>query len=294
MALDKDYALIPAAIADEMLKTFREIRNSGALSTGRVDSMYGRLPLAAHEDLLVRNVSGVEIPRYGCLQVVATYELGDRNILDVDVPADTTGASGGFVFASHEAIPAASIGVAQPGRLVRAVKASGTATAGTRWKPVPGFFTIQAAVDGPFTMAGDDLISTNCVRIIVDDRGTASQSDTLERFVMTSNWFGGLATATFTNLSEPAWPTEYGIVEDPLGIFTDILGVGGEGLSIRTRYGRHYVIQAKCDQAEVPPVDPVGSCQVYTESSGLQCFVTTEAVCNLSGGTYGGDGTTCS
>ena len=98
MALDKDYALIPAAIADEMLKTFREIRNSGALSTGRVDSMYGRLPLAAHEDLLVRNVSGVEIPRYGCLQVVATYELGDRNILDVDVPADTTGAAGGFVF----------------------------------------------------------------------------------------------------------------------------------------------------------------------------------------------------
>lgn len=122
----------------------------------------------------------------------------------------------------------------------------------------------------------------------------AFASDTLERFVMTSNWYGGLATATFVNLSEPGWPIEYGIVEDPLGIFTDILAIGGQGLSTRTRYGRHYVIQAKCDQAEVPPVDPVGSCQVYTESSGLQCFVTTEAVCNLFGGTYGGDGTTCS
>lgn len=293
MALDKDYALIPAAIADEMLKTFREIRNSGALSTGRVDAMYGRLPLAAHDDLLVRNVAGVQIPRYGCVQIVATHELGDRNILDVNLPADTTGAAGGFVFASHEAIPAASIGVAQAGRIVRGIKASGTATAGTRWGPVVGAFTIQASNDGPFTMAGDDMIAANCVRIIIDDRGTAT-SDTLERFVMTSNWFGGLATATFTNLSEPAWPTEYGIVEDPLGIFTDILGVGGEGLSIRTRYGRHYVIQAKCDQVEVPPVDPVGSCQVYTEESGAQCFTTTEAICDLLGGTYGGDGTTCS
>lgn len=122
---------------------------------------------------------------------------------------------------------------------------------------------------------------------------TTSESDTLERFVMRSDWVGGLAAATFTNLSEPTWPDENGVVEDPLGIFADILGVGGQGLSIRTRYGRHYVIQAKCDQVDVPPVDPVGSCEFYVEGVGSQCVVTTSAMCTLLGGTYGGNGTAC-
>lgn len=120
-------------------------------------------------------------------------------------------------------------------------------------------------------------------------------ADTLERFVMRSNWVGTTALATFTNLSEPAFGTTNGVVEDPLGIFTDILGVGGEGLSIRTRYGRHYVIQAKCDQVETPPVDPIGACSVYTESTaGVVCFQTTEAICELMDGAYGGDGSACS
>ncbi|AMV30917.1 hypothetical protein VN12_02295 [Pirellula sp. SH-Sr6A] len=291
--VDKEYALIPTQIAEEMLRTFWEIRNSGMLTSGRVDSIYGRLPTAPQDELLVRNVSGVEIPRYGCLQIVATHELGDRNILDVDVPSDTTGASGGFVFASHEVIPAGSIGVAQPSRIVRAIKQTGTATAGTRWKPIPGFFTISTGVDGPFTMAGDDLIATNCVRIIVDERGTSSLGDTLERFIMRSSWVGGSALATFTNLSEPSIPASGGIVEDPLGIFFDILGPWNEGLSIRTRYGRHYVIQARCDQTDIPPDEPIGSCQVYDESTGLVCYQTTEAICDFLNGSYGGDGTSC-
>lgn len=122
---------------------------------------------------------------------------------------------------------------------------------------------------------------------------SSSTSDTLERFVMRSDWVGGIAAATFTNLSEPTWPDENGVVEDPLGIFADILGIGGQGLSIRTRYGRHYVIQAKCDQVDVPPVDPVGSCEFYVEGVGSQCVVTTSAMCTLLGGTYGGNGTTC-
>lgn len=119
-----------------------------------------------------------------------------------------------------------------------------------------------------------------------------SDSDTLETFQMTSNWLGGIATATFTNLSEPAYGTSAGILEDPEGIFVDVLGAGGRGLSIRTRYGRHYVIQAKCAQTLTPPAT-TGKCDIYIEGQGAACIVTTAAACAAVGGTYGGNGTTC-
>lgn len=119
-----------------------------------------------------------------------------------------------------------------------------------------------------------------------------SASDTLETFQMTSNWLGGIATATFTNLSEPAYGTSAGILEDPEGIFVDILGAGGRGLSIRTRYGRHYVIQAKCAQTLTPPAS-TGACEVYIEGEGVACVITTEAACDAVGGTFDGVGTTC-
>ncbi len=78
--------------------------------------------------------------------------------------------------------------------------------------------------------------------------GNARCYNTLERFQMTSNWFGGIATATFINLSG-AYSEPSGIVEDPLGIFADQLLAGHIGLSNRTCEARHFVIQAKCKQS---------------------------------------------
>lgn len=130
----------------------------------------------------------------------------------------------------------------------------------------------------------------HAARIPRDD--PAGASDTLETFQMTSNWIGGIATATFTNLSEPAYGNSAGILEDPEGIFVDVLGAGGRGLSIRTRYGRHYVIQAKCAQTLTPP-ENTGACEVYIEGEGVACVITTEATCDAVGGTFDGVGTTC-
>ncbi|AMV31338.1 hypothetical protein VN12_04420 [Pirellula sp. SH-Sr6A] len=121
---------------------------------------------------------------------------------------------------------------------------------------------------------------------------TSSVSDTLERFLMTSNWYGGICTATFTNLSEPAFPVIAGILEDPEGIFTDILTAGNRGLAIRTRYNRHYIIQAKCNQTPAPS-DPTGACEAYIEELGTICIVTTLDACTELGGDYAGNGTTC-
>lgn len=81
--------------------------------------------------------------------------------------------------------------------------------------------------------------------------GNAPCYDTLERFQMTSNWFGGIATATFINLSG-AYSEPTGLLEDPLGIFEDQLVSGNVGLSHRTCQGRHFVIQAKCNQPRFP------------------------------------------
>lgn len=129
--------------------------------------------------------------------------------------------------------------------------------------------------------------------VLQDHVGNDAVGDTLEIFTMRSNWVGGTAAASFVNLSRPSWPTAYGRVEDPLGIFADILSRGGRGLSIRTRGNRHYAIQAKCDQTDLPEPDPVGACEVYFPGiPGVNCFVVTEAVCTLLGGTYQGDGTT--
>lgn len=154
--------------------------------------------------------------------------------------------------------------------------------------------TIEARTYGTDIEAGTDVMLFRVPGFwVAVAPPQATTSDSLERFVMRSNWVGGVAAASFVNLSIPSLSTVYAIVEDPLGIFADVLGVGGQGLSIRTRGGRHYAIQAKCDQADVPPTDPVGACEVYVQGvPGVNCFVTTEAVCTLFGGTYQGDGTT--
>jgi hypothetical protein len=47
---------------------------------------------------------------------------------------------------------------------VRAIKDTGTATAGASWQPVVGDWTIEAG-GTPFTMIGEDDIATDCVRV---------------------------------------------------------------------------------------------------------------------------------
>ena len=81
--------------------------------------------------------------------------------------------------------------------------------------------------------------------------GNATCSERLEKFVMLSDWSDdGLATARFTLIEESIADME-GILEDPLGIFADQLGRGNFGLATRTCSGRHFVIQAACDQDDV-------------------------------------------
>jgi hypothetical protein len=237
------------------------------------------------------NSSGFDIPPYGVVLIDGTTEQNGINYLVAKrYSGSATTQSFPLVNGPYE-VKDGEYGSPQLGPVYRVIHDGASYAIGSQvgWK-VNSFLVTS---NTNFRVFGNDDIEPNCLRVARDFTDSQAQSDTLERFVMNSNWVGGVAAATFTNLSEPSIPVQAGVVEDPLGIFTDILGVGGQGLSIRTRYGRHYVIQAKCDQLDVPPVDPTGACEVYVEGVGSQCFVTTSAVCTLLGGTYGGNGTSC-
>jgi hypothetical protein len=109
--------------------------------------------------------------------------------------------------------------------------------------------------------------------------GNTACTERLEKFVMLSDWSDdGLAVARFT-LMEAAASDMVGIVEDPLGIFADQIGLGNSGLATRTCSGRHFVIQAACEQDDVAPSAPLGSCAYSDPTGNPACSLTTEADC---------------
>ncbi len=107
-------------------------------------------------------------------------------------------------------------------------------------------------------------------------------SERLEQFQMLTNWEYGKAWAQFQLVDETA-PYGVGIVEDPQGIFSDQLSMGKKGLSIWTCRGRHFVIQARCNQTFTVPT--LGSC-VWGSEGDPHCAQTTSAYCTLLGGTW--------
>lgn len=133
--------------------------------------------------------------------------------------------------------------------------------------------------------------SGNVINWMLIDSSSAC-SERLEKFEMLSDWVGttGLALAAFTLIEETV-PDMYGIVEDPCLIFEDQLSYGQKGLSIRTCSGRHFVIQAKCNQTVIVPPDPQGACS-YSGDDGTTCAQTSEADCTLLGGSWA-DGDPC-
>lgn len=163
------FALIPTATAQELIRAAAYLQRSGVLSPQRIDVIPSSEPRIVEEPLQFINQSGGEIPRYACMQIIGTHELADRTVLIADQPADTDGTSGGYLFNGHHAVADQAIGTAQRGRHVRAIAASGsTLTAGLRFAPVVGAWTIMADTSGFFVMAGaDSLIDDGC-KIFLD------------------------------------------------------------------------------------------------------------------------------
>lgn len=165
------YAVFPIAVAKEMLSAFRRLQASGLLTRDVGEALIKRVPLQNETPVFFRNDSGEEVPSYACMQVIGTVEDGGQNYVLIDKPADTDATAGEYLFNGHYAVAEDEFGTAQGGRLVRGRKYSGTATAGDNWSPKVAEWTIEAATDGRFVMAGDDDIDTDVARVFLGGGG---------------------------------------------------------------------------------------------------------------------------
>ena len=158
--------------ATEILAVVRAIQASGMLKDLGARNPRKGTVRTAETPIYFRNDSGEEAPAYACLQATGTFESGEQNYCTIDKPADTDATSGEYFFNGHFAVPNGEFGTSQPGRLVRAIKASGTSTAGDKWNPVVGDWTIEQDDSGRFVMAGDDDIATDVARVFIGSSGS--------------------------------------------------------------------------------------------------------------------------
>lgn len=195
--------------ARELLHAFRELKSSGLLRPGVIDNLLKGSALFTPNPVHVRNVSGETIPAYACMQVVGTVEVGRRNLLQVDKPADATGDAGAFVFNGPRAIAAGESGATQFAYhdIVRAILDSGTVTAGEHWAPVAGQWYIEQSDGGPFVACGEDDVDTNVLKVaIAAGSGGGSTLEFTISSVTTagsSSPYNGLKVATCTVEAAP-------------------------------------------------------------------------------------------
>lgn len=121
------------------------------------------------------NDSGETIPPYACMQITGTLDVGDRNYLVVDKPADTDGTAGAFIFNGGREVEADTEGLAQASTVVRGFKDTGTATGGERWSPVSGQWYIEQDDAGQFICCGDDGVDDDVVKVVAVGGGVATK-----------------------------------------------------------------------------------------------------------------------
>ena len=150
----------------------------------------------------------LEIPAYGCMQVVGTEEIGGQNYLIVDRPFDySDSVMGPFLLNSPAAIEPDGLGVAQNGPVYRAIKDTGTFTVGTRLNPTADSFKLSK---GPlFVYLGDDDIDTDIIKVercetpllAVAGSGIAANSSgtVTAKQPASGNWTAGSVTYTAWN-----------------------------------------------------------------------------------------------
>jgi hypothetical protein len=103
------------------------------------------------------------------MQITSVHnETDELTVLGAEKPVDTDGTAGSYLFNGPYEVEDGEIGCAQKYRRVYAKKSTGTATAGERWSPIIGEWTIEQDDAGPFVMAGDDLLDTNVVMVFID------------------------------------------------------------------------------------------------------------------------------
>ncbi len=240
-----DFAAFTTDDARMILRVCRQVQASGLLENGRRRGI-GPILDTIEPYHVVRNTSGEAIPPFGCMQMVDTSEIGGRNYLDVDQPADSDGTAGGFLFSGPNEIEIGGNGIGFAGPVVRALSDGTAVSAGQLWSPQASSWQIAPNASGLFRAAGPDDIASDVIRVQVVGGGGGGGA-LLLGFELTSGWTAGQADADFLNLDLTTTGTD-GTVRDPLNIFegTD---TGDRGLCL-LQDGNYYAIQMPCPEEE--------------------------------------------
>jgi hypothetical protein len=169
-------------IAKMVLDEIRKLQASGYLSAKGRKIPYNPPP---NTPIYIVNTSGETIPPFGCMQAVGTLEFGGQNYIQVDKPADTDGTSGGYLFNGDREVGYAATdkyGIAFAGPVVRTQSGSSGASAGTRFRPSVGSWTVAVDDEGQFIQIGPDDIEENVAKVFVDAVPQTSGAEVIFRF----------------------------------------------------------------------------------------------------------------
>ena len=196
-----------------VLRICRQVMESGILE--KKNRIPPRVILDTIEPYhVVRNTSGEAIPPFGCMQMVGTSEIGGRNYLDVDQPADSDGTAGGFLFNGPNEIEIGGNGIGFAGPVVRALSDGTAVSAGQLWSPQATSWQIAPNASGLFRASGPDDIASNVIRVqVVGGGGSGSVARTdVSGITARSTTTAGTGTATLQYLNGDTITAESGTI----------------------------------------------------------------------------------
>jgi len=141
----------------------------------------------------VKNTSGEEIPAFACMQAVGTLEKGSQNYVEVDQPTDVTGEAGWYLFNGIAPIETDGFGIAYDGPFARMLTDGSAVSAGDKWQPTVGAWTVSPG-GTMIIAAGADDIEADVMRGFVLGAGGGGQMlmgrVTAQGVASTGDWFG--------------------------------------------------------------------------------------------------------
>ena len=181
-------------------------------ATKYVESMRGQRvdadspPQSNHSSpVYFKNVSGVVIPAWGCIQPVGITMQSDVPYINAARPIDYTKGPSTFLFNYGTEIPVDGFGFAQQGTVFRTISDGSTLEVGTRVGPKVSTFTLNKGC--LFTYLGPDPILTNGIRVVRCDTPLLATAGSLgiagnssgtvtHRIPAAGNWSAGTVTYT--------------------------------------------------------------------------------------------------
>ena len=241
-----DFAAFTTDDARMILRVCRQVQASGLLENGRRRGI-GPILDTIEPYHVVRNTSGEAIPSFGCMQMVGTSEIGGRNYLDVDQPADSDGTAGGFLFNGPNEIEIGGNGIGFAGPVVRALSDGTAASAGQLWSPQATSWQIAPNASGLFRASGPDDIASNVIRVQVVGGGGSgfSVADT------TSSITAGGASTVGSGTVQKKKRDALGLVNDGAAItvynsFGVTVASGARIYIARDAHGDWWVVSEDC------------------------------------------------